>query len=167
VKPTKAQRLAVHAMFDGRCAYCGIVLGARWHVDHKDPVIRCDPKRSPGPLTADGRKAIHADRHNIENMFPACPGCNIDKGGFCVDGYREWIVAHVRGLHRQSNFRSALRHGLIAETNNPVVFYFERVANERGAQQEQPEQTPQGGREAREGSLASEPQAATSAVRVA
>lgn len=123
MKVTKTERAAVHAMFDGHCAYCGAALAARWHVDHKDPIIRLSPTT-----------ALHPQRHDMSNLFPACPGCNIDKGGFCVEGYREWIVAHLRGLHRQSNFRSVMRHGLVAETNQPVVFYFEKIARERRLQ---------------------------------
>lgn len=31
MKVTKEDREVVYAMFDGRCAYCGVDLGDRWH----------------------------------------------------------------------------------------------------------------------------------------
>lgn len=161
MKPTKAQRAAVFAMFDGRCAYCGVELGVRWHVDHKDPVIRNTYLRQPNT-----RPACRPENHRLDNLFPACAPCNIDKGSFCVEGYREWIMAHLSGLKRQSNFRSVLRHRVIAETQQPIVFYFERIANERGPQQEQPKQAPQGSGEASDGALAREPAEAKAAARI-
>lgn len=123
MKLTKAQRAEVFRMFDGHCAYCGVKLGDRWHADHKDPIIR--NTYLPQPNTP---KVLRPKNHVMENMFPACAPCNIDKGSFCVEGYREWIMAHLTSLQRQANFKSVMRHRVIAETNEPIVFYFERAA---------------------------------------
>lgn len=125
---TKSQRAQVFAMFGGHCAYCGVKLGKRWHADHKDPVIRNTYLRQPG-----SPPAMRPKNHAMENMFPACAPCNIDKGSFCIEGYRDWIMAHLTSLQRQANFKSVIRHGVIAETRAPIVFYFERVAAQSAA----------------------------------
>lgn len=36
----KAQREAVRAKYNGRCAYCGSQLHDRFHVDHLEPICR-------------------------------------------------------------------------------------------------------------------------------
>ncbi len=36
----KAEREQVRLKYGGRCAYCGVVLGDRWHADHLAPVVR-------------------------------------------------------------------------------------------------------------------------------
>lgn len=37
----KKLRERVLNKFGGRCAYCGIVLDGRWHMDHMIPIRRC------------------------------------------------------------------------------------------------------------------------------
>lgn len=36
----KAEREQVRLKYGGHCAYCGVVLGDRWHADHLTPVVR-------------------------------------------------------------------------------------------------------------------------------
>jgi len=111
---SKREREIIRDKFKGRCAYCGCVLGLKWHVDHIDPVIR------------DKGTALHPNRHNIDNLWPSCPPCNIDKSRMSIDAWREWLVLHVTNLRRKASYRNAVRFGLIAETEKPVQFYFEK-----------------------------------------
>ena len=39
MKLTKTQRKELKQKYDGRCAYCGSVLGDKWHADHLDTVV--------------------------------------------------------------------------------------------------------------------------------
>ena len=47
LKLTKKQRCELHAKFAGHCAYCGVLLGDRWHADHMEAVWR-EPERVDG-----------------------------------------------------------------------------------------------------------------------
>lgn len=122
MKLTKAQREQVKTLFGGRCAYCGVELGERWHADHVDPVIRNTYLRQPGSPAV-----YRPERHHIGNIWPACAPCNLDKGQQTIEGFRQWIVTHLGNLHRKSIYKSVLRHGLVQETGSAVTFYFERA----------------------------------------
>ena len=124
---TKAERQAVWAKYGGRCAYCGCELPERWHVDHLKPVRRRTWRR------ADQGELRWPQRHRLDNCMPSCPPCNIDKHARSLEAWREWLTAHLRSLQRQPNYRLVRAHGLVAETDAPVVFYFERVAAEEAA----------------------------------
>lgn len=118
---TKAEREIVKSMFDGHCAYCGVELGERWHVDHIEAIIRNTYRKQSG-----APDILRPNNHRMDNLFPACISCNIDKGAQSVESFREWIRMHLSSLHRQANFKNVMRHGLIVETGAPIVFYFER-----------------------------------------
>lgn len=114
----KAEREQVRLKYGGHCAYCGVLLGDRWHADHLEPVIR----------VADERVAEQIDNHNLGNMMPACAPCNISKGRQTLEGWREWIAGHINSLNNYHPiYRLAKSYGLIAETGARVVFYFEKV----------------------------------------
>ena len=103
----KAARERVKAKYGGRCAYCGIVLGDRWQVDHIYPVYR-------------GGK----DAEN--NYNPACCVCNLWKRTFTLDEFRREVAAQAERAQQYSgNFRMARRYGLVEVVNKPVVFFFE------------------------------------------
>jgi hypothetical protein len=124
---TKKQRAALKEKYKGRCAYCGQVLGERWHADHIEPVERNDW------LTKIGFKENippnHPERDTLENMNPACPPCNIDKHSLSIEAWRALIQNSNGVLARDvSTFRRAVRYGLVEINDKPVYFYFERVA---------------------------------------
>lgn len=121
MKVSKAERERIYRMFDGRCAYCGIELGARWHVDHVEPIIRNTYRKQAG-----APDILRPSNHRTDNLFPACAPCNLDKGAMSVESFREWIRTHLSSLYRQANFKNVMRHGLIAETGAPIIFHFER-----------------------------------------
>jgi hypothetical protein len=121
MKLTKAQREQVRLKFDGKCAYCGCDLPARWHADHIEPVVRNDWLKVP-------RAPDWPERDTIENMNPACPPCNIDKHSLSLESWRQMIERSNEVLMRDvSTFRRALRFKLLEIRPEPVTFYFERL----------------------------------------
>lgn len=119
---TKAQRAALHSMFNGHCAYCGEQLGERWHADHVDAVLRY------------GSGMDRAVNDRIENLMPSCAPCNLSKATYTLDQWRVVLAKHVESLNSYNTpYRLAKKYGLIVETAQPVVFYFERVAVQLGS----------------------------------
>lgn len=118
----KTQRAALREKFGGRCAYCGLPLGERWHADHIEPLVRNDWLKVPkGP--------DYPHRDTLENMNPACPPCNIDKHSLSLENWRDMIQRSNEVLQRDvSTFRRAVRYGLVQLNSSPVTFYFERLA---------------------------------------
>jgi hypothetical protein len=116
---TKAQREKIRAMFECRCAYCGIALPEKgWHADHVQAIYRSHPK-----------SAAYVGSDSVENIFPACKPCNLFKSVHSLEGWRAEIAAQVDRARRSSfNFRFAEKFGLVCETRQPVTFYFERFA---------------------------------------
>lgn len=122
---TKAEREQVRAMFDGRCAYCGEQLSARWHADHFAPVMR-----GVGSYWS-GQPAARMENHHIGNMKPSCAPCNISKATYSLEQWRTVIAGHVDALNRNMpTYRLARKYGLIQETGITVEFHFERVARQ-------------------------------------
>lgn len=117
---TRSERQSVWAKYDGRCAYCGVELAERWHVDHLKPVRR---RSRPG---ADQGAMRWPKRDALDNCMPSCAPCNIDKHARSLEQWREWLQAHLRSLQRQPNYRLVRAHGLVSENDRAVVFYFER-----------------------------------------
>ena len=116
MKLNKSQRADLKQKYGGRCAYCGVILADRWHADHFEPVIR-----------QAGKEAEQVENHNIANMMPACAPCNLSKGRQTLEGWRLWIAGHVNSLNQYHPiYRLSKSYGLIEETGNPVVFYFEK-----------------------------------------
>lgn len=125
----KAERAAVYAKYDGRCAYCGCELGEKWHADHLKPVIRELEFDGNGGIRSSANKAHVAENHNIENMMPACAPCNISKGSMSLEIWRGWLFGHVNSLQQYHKiYRMAKAYGLVEETGAEVVFHFEKVA---------------------------------------
>jgi 5-methylcytosine-specific restriction endonuclease McrA len=127
LKLTKAQRATLAAMFDGRCAYCGELLGARWHADHKEPIMRGYKEKS----SENPHGAWHAHRDTIDNLMPACAPCNLDKATHSLDQWRRKLEGSAASLARYSStYRHAFRFGLVKPVLEHVTFHFERVAAE-------------------------------------
>ena len=113
-------------MFDGRCAYCGVELGDRWHADHIEPVERVLKFVRDKGLVATG-EFHRPQNHRIENIWPACPPCNIDKHTLTIEQWRKKLADACNVLRRnQPTYRHALRFGLVEETGNGIRFHFEK-----------------------------------------
>ena len=123
----KTRRAALHAMFGGRCAYCGTQLGDLWHADHVESVQRkLQHVRGKG-FVATG-ELYRPEHDTITNLMPACPPCNIDKHSMSLEGWREKLARTLDVLQRNNpTYRHALRFGMLEERPAPVVFYFERA----------------------------------------
>jgi hypothetical protein len=128
MKLTKTQREQLRMKFGGKCAYCGCDLPERWHADHVEAVQRkLDYVRGKGFVATSEMYRPQNDR--IENMMPSCPPCNISKHSMSLESWRGWLAGHVNSLNAfHPIYRLAKAYGLIQETGNPVVFYFERIS---------------------------------------
>lgn len=123
----KTRRAALHAMFGGRCAYCGDPLGDRWHADHLEPVSRKLTWEKGKGLVQTGE--VHRpENDNIANLMPACAPCNLDKTSYSLEQWRDKLgKSHASLIRYNSMYRHAIRFGLVSDTRAPVVFYFERA----------------------------------------
>lgn len=127
---SKKQREALRMKFGGRCAYCGADLSGGMHCDHLEPVVRLTMDPWGRPLPASERRLLKPERNVVSNMMPACKGCNLHKGGYSLEGWRDIIQRSAEIVAKQtSTFRAGVRLGVISVRNDPVVFYFERLAN--------------------------------------
>jgi len=151
----KADRKNILDKCNGRCAYCGSVLGKRWHIDHVLPVNRqmkyseshyrhkttkqkvsykelpnqwfTEYEHITSKLVLD--KVLNPERDTVENSLPACHSCNITKSNSSVDDFRKYIEQTVDSLNRNHNatYKFAKRYGQVQETPKPVIFYFETL----------------------------------------
>ena len=115
MKLNKKQRAELKMMFGGHCAYCGCVLGDKWHADHVEALLRgyCPDRYKKG-----------AD--DISNLFPACVSWNISKMTFSIEEWRSFLMTKVDKLTKyEKNFRLAVAFGQVEITAKPIVFYFE------------------------------------------
>lgn len=126
---TKRQREALRQKFGGRCAYCGGDLSGGMHCDHLEPIIRvravdCRGRRLPSTE----QRVIRPERNVVSNMMPACKACNLHKGGYSLEEWRDIIQRSADIVRKQtSTFRAGERFGVIAVADQPVTFYFERA----------------------------------------
>ncbi len=123
---TKQQRAALRGRFGGLCAYCGQPLGERWHADHVEPVGR-KIKYVRGKGAVATGEYWRPENNRPDNLMPACAPCNIDKGPFLLEEWRQKLQRSTDVLRQhQSTYRHALRFGLVTETGASVLFHFER-----------------------------------------
>jgi len=136
------ERELIKNKFNGRCAYCGEVLKKGWHIDHIIPVRRNPkpPKYNLPQFVLDSTPPtnetpepepplmINPENDTLDNKFPSCPSCNINKHQESIEGFRGYIKQYVQSLNEYSTqYKIAKKYGLIEETNKPVVFYFEKL----------------------------------------
>lgn len=128
----KQQREALHAKYGGKCAYCGCELSNKWHADHIVPVIRDLERVKKGQYWTKRSKNTHNNPHLeiMENLNPACIQCNIHKSSLSLESFRRILSEKLERLERYSkDYRFAVTFGLIQPTPKPIIFYFEKVAN--------------------------------------
>ena len=126
----KQEREYVRLRFGGNCAYCGHQLGDRWHRDHIEPVGR-EHKWVRGKGFVPTGEMSRPDLDTVENSFPACVPCNLDKSGHSLQQWRLKLQRSSEILARDASaYRHAVRFGLVVETPKPVVFFFERWESE-------------------------------------
>lgn len=151
----KSEREIVFNKYGGKCAYCGCELQKGWHVDHVEPCRRerkwisggfydkftgallkkgCPDENLEGFFDLyewkEGRWVdngfTNPDANHIDNYFPSCPSCNINKHGDTIEQFRQNIQGYLNSLNlRMVQYKMVKKYGLVEETNKPVVFYFE------------------------------------------
>ena len=124
---TSKERQAIWDKSRGHCWYCGGKLPEKgWHADHQEPIERkLQYQRGKGIVTT--RECRRPDRECDDNKVPACASCNLQKRTLSVEEFRQAITQMVHSLNQYHTIYSiAKRYGLIEETENPVVFWFEK-----------------------------------------
>lgn len=123
----RRQREALRQKFGGRCAYCGCEL-TDMHADHLQPVVRLNTDPWGRRLPAAECSLLRPERNVVDNMMPACKACNLHKGGYNLEGWRDIIRRSAEIVRKQtSTFRAGERFGVIIVSDAPVSFYFERA----------------------------------------
>lgn len=124
MKLTKQQRQALKEKYKGRCAYCGDLLGDRWHADHIEPIVRNSPYYQKRGYAL----CEKPENNRIENFNPSCPSCNIVKSSMSLDSFCKIIGGFITSLNRDSTqYKFAKRYGLLEEKEIEVRFWFEKV----------------------------------------
>jgi len=123
---SKKQRQIIHDKFGGKCAYCGCELVKGWHVDEILPIRRnIIYDYNKRKFVPDGT-CMHPERLHIDNQYPACASCNINKHSMSLEDFRNSITGFMKHLNESSTqYKIAKRYGLIYETIKPIIFYFE------------------------------------------
>lgn len=112
-------------MFGCKCAYCGCDLqsssGKHMHVDHVKPLVR----------NWWNGTSVHGENHTEENLFPACPQCNLYKSSLDIEMFRDWVADTIRKIGKFTLYRNALRFGMIEIKEWDKVFWFEKYKTEK------------------------------------
>ena len=91
-------------------------LGDKFHIDHIKPVFR-----------GWYEKPDRAGEDIINNLVPACIRCNLRKGTASIQKFREEIKRQIEILNKRNfNYKLAKDFRLVKETENEVVFWFEK-----------------------------------------
>ena len=126
----KKDRELVFNKFGGLCAYCGCSLPLKgWHLDHIEPVGRMyenvkHPTEWKWKTVYKGMD--NPERDVVDNAYPACAKCNINKHGDSIEEFRKNIARYLASLNtRMVQYQMAKKYGLVVETGVEVKFYFE------------------------------------------
>ena len=112
----KHERMAVYNRYQGHCAYCGRSIEYKeMQVDHYWPKFLSHHE----PLL---------DSNRYDNLMPSCRKCNIHKHGMRPERWRAELQLQIARLMKNAQFDRALRFGQLQITENPIVFYFERIS---------------------------------------
>ena len=109
------ERRQVYDKCNGHCAYCGC------EIDIKD--MQIDHVRS---------LHWHDGSNEMENLLPSCRSCNHYKGTSTIENFRRNLERMPQTLMRDcATYRIASRYRLVISNEQSVVFYFEKLAEER------------------------------------
>lgn len=107
MKLNKQQRAELKHKFGGHCAYCGELLGDKWHADHIEAVKRDLIHVGGGKLITGEMTKPQND--TIENMNPACVPCNTNKSSMPLEGgercfliiemFSYCVIAHMPAIY--------------------------------------------------------------------
>ena len=118
----KIDRQKVYNMCDGHCGYCGKEITLKqMQVDHKEPIFRNYTEKE-----LEWYKRVRGT-NEMGNLLPSCARCNRWKSTYTIEEFRKEISLQIERLNNyNNNYRMAKDYNLIEETNNPVVFYYEK-----------------------------------------
>lgn len=115
-------RQEVYNKCNGHCAYCGKdITFKQMQVDHKEPLFR----NSTDKELEWYKRTRGTDE--MDNLLPSCARCNRWKSTYTIEEFRKEISLQIQRLNNySSNYRMVKDYNLIQETNNTVVFYYEK-----------------------------------------
>lgn len=123
----KTDREKIRMKYDNHCAYCGEILGSKFHVDHIFPIKRISKWDLKTRKWIQSKESQNPELDTLENCNPSCASCNINKSDRTLEQFRHFIKNFIVSLNRDSTqYKIAKRYGLIEETQKPVKFYYEK-----------------------------------------
>jgi 5-methylcytosine-specific restriction endonuclease McrA len=128
---SKQKREEIRMMFGGYCAYCGVILDGKFHIDHVEPVRRIG-RWVKGKWVQTGEMMKPENDHE-DNLFPACVKCNILKGDSNVEGFRRnlsYFARSIPTIRTYSHVHHLMRFKKLHIDCEPVVFWFETYNKE-------------------------------------
>lgn len=110
-RTNKVDRHAIHAKYNGHCAYCGKPIALKeMQVDHIHARLRGGDDDS-------------------SNFNPSCRRCNAWKATYTTEEFRHEIKMQVQRLRQtKAGFRLAEDFGQLVTHDTDVRFYFEEAA---------------------------------------
>ena len=127
----KEERQLIYDKYGGKCSYCGCDLKKGWHADHLIPIKRkleWGKDKHGNHIIVTSNECERPKFNTIENKVPSCHSCNIMKHSLSLESFRSSVEYFITSLNNNSNpYKFAKKYGLIKETNNKVVFYFETL----------------------------------------
>ena len=119
----KINRQEIYNKCNGHCAYCGKEITIKqMQVDHIEPHWHTMTEQEAQ------RFNIKKGSHEMGNLNPSCARCNKWKSTYSLEQFRGVVQRSIDRMERDTpNFRLAKDYGLIIITDQPVVFYFERI----------------------------------------
>jgi 5-methylcytosine-specific restriction endonuclease McrA len=134
MKLNKKQRELLKQKYGGYCAYCGTLLGDKWHADHLKPVMRLSEivrvdKPNQTYIFKPTGVMLKPENDTEDNYMPACVACNLHKTNMSLECFRKCLQNHLVTLNKSvahSIYRHAKRFGLVSETPKEIVFHFEK-----------------------------------------
>ena len=124
----KSDRQKVQDKYDGKCALCGSFLTIGWHCWDIEPI----------QSVVDESGTIIKVNTELENIIPVCKKCGSMRRAYVnkkisLEDFRSQIAMTFNflkdGCMGSSAYNAAIRFGLIEETGNPIIFYFEKINN--------------------------------------
>lgn len=115
----KINRIAVYKKFEGHCAYCGRPIDFKaMQIDHYWPQFLA-------------HFYPELDNNRFDNLMPSCQKCNIHKHGTKPEIWRKELARQITMMKKNAQFDRVLRFNQISIHEKPIVFYFERVAQQK------------------------------------
>lgn len=115
-------REMVYAKYDGHCAYCGCKLELE-----ETEVSYIKAYRM---YSHDCRDQVLFRLNDFDNLMPSCKMCNFYKGDRDVEYLRNYLQGKtVERMQRPSEYKLALKYGLIEEHIHPIRFFYETEEN--------------------------------------